>query len=104
MKNIRAIMLASLILSIGSVGSANAERYVFVNGMRMNHMYMAALDQWHCGYVPNGNYWLNINTGVWGYANNPVPQGNITDNCGYSTRRPGLSERGLLYSPGELLR
>ncbi|MEQ1528281.1 MAG: hypothetical protein ABL925_03125 [Methylococcales bacterium] len=42
-----------------------------------------------------------MNTGIWGYERGWA-QGHISDNC--QSRRPSLSERGLLYSPGELLR
>lgn len=84
--------------------AAQAERYVVVNGQRMNGNQIAMLDRAACLTVPNGAYWLNTASGVWGYAGNPRPQGTIGDNCGPRARRPSLSERGLLYSPGELLR
>jgi hypothetical protein len=48
--------------------------------------------------VPNGYYWLNTQTGLWGYAGNPAPQGYISDGCYRPTRRPSLSERRMLYS------
>ena len=42
-----------------------------------------------------------MRAGIWGYPGSAA-QGHIADNC--NRHRPGLSERGLLYSPGELLR
>ena len=57
-------------------------------------------DNLSCSIIPNGRYWLNMDTGIWGYEGNGA-QGHISDNCTYC---PGLSERGMLYSPGELLR
>ncbi len=92
----------ALVLSMNLTGTAQAGRNVFVNGVRMTNDDLGILEQWHCGPFPDGNYWLNFNNGVWGYAGNAFPQGNISDNC--NTRQPSLSERGLLYSPGELLR
>lgn len=99
-------LLAGVAVAMGilSATTAQAERYVVVNGQRMNGSQIAMLEQLRCGPVPNGSYWLNTVNGAWGYAGNPIPQGNIRDNCAQRTRRPSLSERGLLYSPGELLR
>jgi hypothetical protein len=47
--------------------------------------------------LPFGYYWLR-NNGNWGMVGSSYIMGNIYG------RRPSLSERGLLYSPGELLR
>ena len=83
---------------------AVADRVVIVNGQRLTPAQIRALEQRSCGPVPNGAYWLNTQTGLWGYAGNPWPQGHLADRCGRPTRRPSLSERGLLYGPGEILR
>ena len=64
----------------------------------------ALLEAVSCGPIPDGAYWLDTGTGVWGFADDPTPQGHIKDACANAQRRPSLSERGLLYSPGELLR
>jgi hypothetical protein len=58
-----------------------AERQVWVNGKRMNYAEIAQLERLRCGPVPNGRYWLNLNTGIWGYGTDPRPQGHISDNC-----------------------
>lgn len=100
----RMILVAVLVLVCGTVGVASAERYVVVNGQRLSPAELQYLEQWTCTPVPNGAYWLNLRSGIWGYAGNPLPQGHISDNCGRRARRPGLSERGLLYSPGEIIR
>ena len=100
------LALAGLSLGTLLAGTASAQRYVAVNGQRLNPLQISTLDQWHCGPAPDGRYWLNLETGIWGYASDPTPRGRITDNC-YAQqpqRRQSLSERGLLYSPGELLR
>jgi len=104
MKIANVPILAGLIL-VFSTSSVYAERIVIMNGERLGAEQIQYLEQIHCGPIENGDYWLNLNNGLWGYAGNPVPQGYITDNCYQQDRpRPGLSERGLLYSPGELLR
>lgn len=76
-------------------------RSVVVNGERLTAAEVQYLDRLSCSHIPNGRYWLNVRTGIWGYEGGGA-QGHIADNC--NARRPGLSERGLLYSPGELLR
>jgi len=47
--------------------------------------------------LPFGYYWLQPN-GNWGFEGSSDVVGNIYG------RQPSLSERGRLYSPGELLR
>ena len=89
---------------LGHSGSVSAERYVVVNGQRQTQQQIFELERARCGPLPNGHYWLNYRNGIWGYEGNPQPQGHIADNCRRPGRRPSLSERGLLYSPGELLR
>ena len=51
--------------------------------------------------MPFGYYWLDAR-GNWGVKGNTQPLGNIF--AGNPAGHRSLSERGLLYSPGELLR
>jgi hypothetical protein len=81
-----------------------ADRFVVVNGQVMGPRELAILDRYACQSVPNGSYWLNTQTGLWGYAGNPTPQGYISDGCYWQTRRPSLSERRMLYSPYDWVR
>ena len=99
--------LAALLLLLGVPGLGGAQlRWVVVNGVLQNPAQLAALDRHACAIVPNGSYWLDYNTGVWGYAGNPRPMGRVGDMCNaypgsYSgPSRPSLSERGMLYSSG----
>ncbi|WP_321527818.1 hypothetical protein [Sedimenticola selenatireducens] len=101
MKANRWVTLGLTVCIIVTAAPALAERYVVVNGARMGLPDLQYLDRISCSYIADGNYWLDTNSGLWGYAGGGA-QGYITDNC--NTRRRGLSERGLLYSPGELLR
>ena len=96
--------LLSGLAILAYAGGAQAERHVVVNGQRQTQQQIFALERARCGPLPNGHYWLNYRNGIWGYAGNPRPQGHIADNCRRPGRRPSLSERGILYSPGELLR
>jgi hypothetical protein len=74
-----------------------------VNGTRLSEPQILQLQQIHCGPIPNGNYWLDTRTGIWGYAADPRPQGHVMDNCYNPGRRPSLSERGMLFSPRDFV-
>lgn len=102
MKMRHFVLGAGLVLAFSVTGVAYAERYIVVNGQRMSQDQIAYLEQLRCGPIPNGHYWLDVRSGIWGYTGNPRPQGHITDNCYRRERRPSLSERGMLFSPGEL--
>jgi len=96
------ILIGALALALPM--KAHAERYVLVNGERMSIPQIQALERARCGPIPNGSYWLDYRTGIWGYAGNPRPQGHISDNCTSPGRRPSLSERGMLFSPRDWTR
>lgn len=97
----KIIPIAMLASCIALLADTAAARFVMVNGQRLNTSEIQYLEQLSCNPIPDGRYWLDMRTGIWGYQGGGA-QGHISDNC--STYRPGLSERGLLYSPGELLR
>jgi len=104
MKIIRSIVA---VVAAGCALTAAAQpmqRNVVVNGYRLAPGQIAQLQHAHCAYIPNGAYWLNMQTGAWGYAGNPWRQGFLGDPCrgGGSQRHRSLSERGLLYTPGDL--
>jgi hypothetical protein len=93
--------LVTMLLGLGLAGGAAAQmRWVVVNGVLQGPAQLALLDRYSCGLVPNGSYWLDYDTGVWGYAGSPWPAGHIADRCGRpggGGGRPSLSERGMLY-------
>ncbi|KAA3654933.1 MAG: hypothetical protein DWQ11_02680 [Proteobacteria bacterium] len=95
-----ALIAVACLLLPATVGAQ--QRYVVVNGQRLGPAAMARLDRASCLRVPNGRYWIDMRSGVWGYEGG-APQGRVGDNCRHQ-RPKSLSERGLLYSPGELLR
>jgi hypothetical protein len=84
------------VLVLAGVGEAQARRVV-VNGSLMNPAQLAMLDRRACAIVPNGEYWLDVSTGRWGYARDPRTVGYIGAACG-GGGRSSLSERGMLYS------
>jgi hypothetical protein len=91
-----------LLTALTACGAAYAQsRMVVVNGQRLNDAQVASLEQRACSRIPNGAYWINLQTGAWGYANNPRVQGVFGEMCG--ARQPSLSERRQLYRPGEIL-
>jgi len=109
-RKIRAIhpltLLAALFFLLLTTSLSLAQsRRVFVNGIRMTDRQVAQLEYYACTPIPNGSYWMNTATGAWGYMGNPRVQGYYGDQCrrGSGSRHKSLSERGLLYSPGEIL-
>ncbi|MGZ5095438.1 MAG: hypothetical protein ACXWCY_25180 [Burkholderiales bacterium] len=102
------IVQCSIVMFVGWLalgGAASAQtRSVIVNGQRVSDAQVAYLEHRACTAIPNGRYWLNLQTGAWGYAGHARVQGVLGDACFRQQRRKSLSERGLLYSPGELLR
>jgi hypothetical protein len=102
-KPVLAVLFAASFLAMSAPAVVQAQRFVVVNGRVMNAQALASLDRAACQQVPNGYYWLDAGTGVWGYPGNPAPQGHISDGC-RQTRRPSLSERGMLYSTHDWVR
>jgi hypothetical protein len=94
--------LAGLALSALTATTAIAG-VVVVNGQVLDWQERQMLANYACGPIPAGNYWLNLQTGHWGYAGSARTQGHIKDRCRRSNRRQSLSERGLLWRPGELV-
>jgi hypothetical protein len=87
-----AVAVALGFAVIGSV--ANAQGWYYVNGEPVS---VSVAQQMAARGLPFGHYWLQRN-GNWGIRGSADVIGNIHG------RRPSLSERGRLYSPGELLR
>ena len=102
---IRPPVIAALMLSLLSTAAfAQSQRMVFINGIRLSNAQLVTLQRMHCAMIPNGAYWLNPRTGAWGFAGNGATRGYLGEPCrrGQVPRRKSLSERGLLYTPGDL--
>lgn len=77
-KTVLVAGLAALLLTLSGTGVVQAQgRWVVVNGALQSPMDLALLDRYACTAIPNGSYWLNYCTGIWGYANDPRPMGYI---------------------------
>ena len=90
-------LMALVAAALGFVATgpgANAQGWYYINGQPVSN---SVAQQIAAKGLPFGYYWLHDN-GNWGVVGNSDVIGNI------SGRQPSLSERGLLYSPGELLR
>jgi hypothetical protein len=101
------VIRASMVVFVGWLAtgvSASAQtRSVIVNGQRFSDAQVAYLEQRACARIPNGRYWLDLQSGAWGYAGNPRVQGVLGEACLRQQRPKSLSERRQLYRPGEIL-
>ena len=90
----RVTWLAAAIGLVATVTAAHPQDWYYVNRQPASF----AVAQAMAGRgLPFGYYWLQPN-GNWGFEGSSDVVGNIYG------RQPSLSERGRLYSPGELLR
>jgi len=71
------IVLAALL----SINAIAFQRFVIVNGFPVGPADLAVLDYLHGEYIPNGRYWLDLNTGAWGFEGGPL-QGYLGDGYG----------------------
>ena len=71
-----------LALALLAADAAAQTRNVWVNGQRMSDAQVQALSKRACTHIPDGSYWLNMETGAWGYWGNPQVQGTFGDACG----------------------
>lgn len=92
----------ALVIGVTASLAAYAQsRMVIVNGQRLSDAQVAGLERRACTHIPNGHYWLDVRSGMWGYAGNGRVQGVFGEACGQ--RQKSLSERRQLYRPGEIL-
>ena len=81
--NVRAALIALAAITVlcaSPVQAGQNGRQIYVNGERLDARSIAVLEQLNCGErVPNGLYWIDLNTGAWGYEGGPM-QG-VVGNC-----------------------
>ena len=58
---------------------AESERHIHINGEHLETNNIRLLDQIVGNTVGDGYYWLNMQTGAWGYENNEQVQGVISN-------------------------
>jgi hypothetical protein len=77
LKPIRTIILITLCSFHYSLIAAN-DRHIHINGEHLETANILLLDQVVGNKVGDGYYWLNMQTGEWGYENNNQVQGVIS--------------------------
>ena len=90
-------LAAALLLPAFALLAADAAaqtRNVWVNGQRMTDAQVRTLAQRACTPIPDGAYWLNLQTGEWGYWGNPQVQGTFGDACRQLAAGGGAFRRG----------
>ncbi|MES9972583.1 MAG: hypothetical protein ABW092_21315 [Candidatus Thiodiazotropha sp.] len=81
MKRVATLMLlGSLLLSTHAIFAE--DRHIHVNGQCLEAEQMAQLDQVVGGQTPNGFYWIDFNSGAWGYEGNETIQGYLSAPAG----------------------
>lgn len=79
-RTLAKVLAAALVMaavSLTNVAVDAQQRAVMVNGQMMTPEELYILDRLSGGYVPNGSYWLDPYTGIWGYAGDPTPRGRL---------------------------
>lgn len=71
MRSRLGVTLATAVVILAASASAGA-REVSVNGEPLNVLGLALVDALNCGEtVPDGRYWVNFESGAWGYEGGP---------------------------------
>ena len=85
-----------LALALLAAAATAQTRNVWVNGQRMTDAQVRDLSKRACTPIPDGAYWLNTQTGAWGYWGNPQVQGTFGDAC----RQPAAGGGGGAFRAG----
>lgn len=94
MKKLFKLLFLGLLLWAGSVQSFAAkqglwgpERNVVINGQLITGQELMLLDTLNGEFIPPGRYWLNLETGAWGYEGGPqqgvINEKDSTDNSSF---------------------
>jgi hypothetical protein len=75
MRKILLIAITMFSYFICNPVNADQERHIHLNGEHLDGETMLMMDQVFGGQVNDGFYWLNQQTGEWGYEDNPAVQG-----------------------------
>lgn len=95
----KTIAVGSVAMSVTAIAVPASAQYYTLNGQIPP---LAVAQYMASNQLPSGDYWLNTQ-GDWGVVGNALPSGNIYTGSYTPARHPSLSERGLLYRPGEIL-
>lgn len=90
-------LFLSVLLSFAAPSKAQAQ--VVINGYLYQGQELAELE-YYLGSIPPGRYWLDVNTGYWGYEGDSTVQGNIfTPPNNTQTSHPYIRKNGDIYDP-----
>ena len=84
-----ALIVFITVIFVTSFAAEAQQRMVIVNGQPLSPQELYVLDSMNGAHVPNGAYWLDFNTGVWGYAGDPTPRGIVGAGAGYGGGQAG---------------
>ena len=82
--SVAAVILA--VVGLTSVVVDAQQRVIIVHGELLSTRQLILFDRMLGGHMPDGNYWLNTRSGLWGFVGDPVPHGRIV---GYRQAGPG---------------
>ena len=88
----KSLFILPLLLILSTPLIADHERHIHVNGEHLDANAMTQMDQLFQGKVSNGFYWLNRQTGEWGYEDNETIQGVIEQIAQTQQRQPSPPE------------
>jgi hypothetical protein len=67
-----------MLCALPTAGSAQAyQREVYVNGQRLSSTELEQIDLQFGACLADGRYWLDADTGRWGYEGEPAPRGKV---------------------------
>lgn len=95
MNRLVAALAVVLMCGVAVAAERNTERNVVVNGQQLSPSQLEQLDALAGTRVEDGDYWLDTQTGVWGYADDPTPRGRIGSGSGAGS---GYSQPGGTWS------
>jgi hypothetical protein len=99
---LRLALIGGLLLILGVAEVVQAQRrWVVINGSVQTSSELAVLDRYACRPIPNGSYWLDLESGRWGYAGDSRPIGPLSAACAGArgTRRSSLSSAASSSAP-----
>ena len=88
MNHSQFLFLLPLLLALSTPLMADHERHIHVNGEHLDANAITQMDQLFQGKVSNGFYWLNRQSGEWGYEDNETVQGVIEQIAQTQQRQP----------------
>ena len=90
--------LSAVALAVAAQSGLGFDRFVVVNGQLLDGYSLMELDAAAGERVPDGRYWLNYQTGAWGYKDGPI-MGYIGDR--YTGRRYDVTKDDFcVQNPG----